>query len=207
MRGAQTGDRRAPLIALGQILRVLFALFGAALLARLDERFVGMRRGLIDVQAPGFDFPDTGCDAIEKIAIVRDDQIAALARGDVRLKPANRPDVQMIGRLVEDEIVGVVDEQVGEGGLGTLSAGKTAQRPRKIVAAKTERRQHDAKRFAAQAEFGMIGARQCRIDEFLQCRFGFVGDALREIAELCVARAHDRSAKRHVDAGKQAKQR
>ncbi len=63
------------------------------------------------------------------------------------------------------------------------------------------------KRLVAQAVHVGRNASQRRVDELLQRRFRFVGDALREIGERGVARAHDGAAERRVDAGKQAQER
>ena len=159
------------------------------------------------MEFPALHLPNTIGDAVEEVAVVRDDDVAALVTGNERLEPANGRDVQMVRRLVENEIVRIVDQQVRERGLRSLAAGKRTQRLRELALAEPERRQHRAQGLIAQSPLLVRGAFERGVNELLQGRFGLVGDALREITELCVLGAHDRSAEGRLDPGQEPQER
>ena len=94
------------------------------------------------MKLPFVQLPHARGDAIEKVTIVRDDHVGAPVGRDVRLQPTHRRNIEMVGRLVENEIIRIIDEQMGQGRLGALTAGETAQRPGIVVCAETKSIQH-----------------------------------------------------------------
>ena len=113
----------------------------------------------------------------------------------------------MVGRFVEDQIIGIVDEQMRERGLRALAARKGLERTFKIPGFEAEGGEHDAQALARAARLFMRHSRDGRVDQLLQRRLRLVRDALREIAEFRVASAHDRSTERRIDACEQPQQR
>ena len=76
-----------------------------------DERRVvaGVERdrAVVDVE-------DVGGDVVEEALVVGDDDRAALVAGEELLEPADREDVEVVRRLVEEEHVGPAEEHLRE---------------------------------------------------------------------------------------------
>ena len=130
MRSAQARDGGAALLAFGRELfvRAAFRFQTDFLLPQV----LGIRRASrrVRMELPSLDFPNARGNAIQKIPVVRDDDVSALIGGDKFFQPAHRFDIEMIGRLVQNQILGIVDEQVRERGFCALSAGEFSQRTR-----------------------------------------------------------------------------
>ena len=98
----------------------------------LGQRPAGFRLGVVGVVAgkarrlPPFDLDDSLAEPIEQVAIVRDHHRPALVGGEELLQPADRVDVEVVGRLVEQQQRLVFQQQLGECGPAALSAGKNA---------------------------------------------------------------------------------
>ena len=77
----------------------------------LDERRVvaGVER-----DGPVVDVEDVRRDVVEEALVVRDDDGAALVRAEELLEPADREDVEVVGRLVEQQHVRPADEHLRE---------------------------------------------------------------------------------------------
>ncbi len=75
---------------------------------------------------------------IEKITIVRDNHGRAFPLAEIPFQPFNGAHVEMVGRLVEQEQVGVRKEQAGQEGTRALSAGEVVKAERVIIRRKTE---------------------------------------------------------------------
>src|SRR5579863_6026956 len=113
----------------------------------------------------------------------------------------------MVGRFVEDQIVGIVDEKMCKRGFGALAAGKRAQWTFPVLRLKSECLEHDAQRLAFESGFGSGNACQRRVDQFLQRGLRFIGNALREVSQFCVTRADDSAAEWSVNTCQQPKKR
>ena len=64
------------------------------------------------MEAPSLDLPDARSYPVEKVAVVRNDDITAGIVGHERFEPADRRDVEMVRRFVENQVVGLVDQHV-----------------------------------------------------------------------------------------------
>src|SRR5580698_5401534 len=112
VRLLQTGYCPAPLIALGNEGFVLAPFRLQSQLFRCDVRGVCGPLGCVGVEAPSLDLPDARSYPIEEVAVVRNDDITAGIIGHERFEPADRRDVEMIGRFVENQVVRLVDQHV-----------------------------------------------------------------------------------------------
>ena len=92
---------------LGRGVRVL-ALPGIRRLALLEVRGVA---ALERRQPAVAQLPDAGHDRVQEGPVVGRDQERALASGEVRLQPLQRGEVQVVGGLVEQQQVRVIDQQ------------------------------------------------------------------------------------------------
>src|SRR5690606_27116873 len=72
------------------------------------------------------DLPGVGGHRVEEPPVMGDDQQRRLARGKVPGQPVDGLDVEVVGGLVQDDQVVVVDEQPGQGGAPPFAAGQVA---------------------------------------------------------------------------------
>ncbi|MCG3162568.1 MAG: hypothetical protein JMDDDDMK_03847 [Acidobacteria bacterium] len=79
------------------------------------------REGL---RAPAINFEDAVCDSVEKVPVVSDEQQRAFEFGQVTFEPFDRFGVEMIGRLVQNQQVGLDDQAVSERDAFALAAGE-----------------------------------------------------------------------------------
>ena len=107
----------------------------AALLARgLDAVALGAREhvgrvaALVLVHRRVDDLPGVRADRVEEPAVVGDDQHRAVARGQMAGQPGDRLDVEVVGRLVEQQQVGVVEQHPRERDPPPLAAREPLQR-------------------------------------------------------------------------------
>jgi hypothetical protein len=82
----------------------------AALLLGLEEAVVAV---VLD-EARVLELDGAGDHAVEEVAIVRDDDGRAGVGLEVLLQPLGRADVEVVGRLVEQDQVGLADQQLGQ---------------------------------------------------------------------------------------------
>ena len=78
-------------------------------------------------------------DAREERAVVADDEDRAVIVGEVALEPLDRRQVEVVGRLVEQQHVRLADQRAGERGAPGLAAGQVREQPRPV---KLQARQH-----------------------------------------------------------------
>src|SRR5690606_27781942 len=78
---------------------------------RLAGEFVGLARlvlretARIRAQAPAIELDDAGRDAVEEAPVVRDDDQRAAQAAQQLFEPGDRFDVEVVGRLVEQQQV------------------------------------------------------------------------------------------------------
>jgi hypothetical protein len=94
----------------------LFALSGLGLDAGADLCF-GDDHVVVaaDVHDDGFvvDVGGVGADGVQEMAIVGDDDQHAFVLGEIFLQPVDRVEVEVVGRLVEQEGRGIAEESLG----------------------------------------------------------------------------------------------
>ncbi len=66
------------------------------------------------------DVDDIGADIVEEVAVVADHDDSVGEVGKIILKPKDGVEVKIVGRLVEEEVVGVAEESLGEENLHLL---------------------------------------------------------------------------------------
>ena len=78
--------------------------------------------------APGLQLEHGGADRLQEPAIVGDEHDRRVEADQMPLQPLQRRDVEMVGRLVEQQQVGVAGQRAAERGAGQLAAGERGQR-------------------------------------------------------------------------------
>ena len=99
----------------------LFSVFGlpvAAIVAGVDSNLMG----------EGIKFQDSLHRAVEKRAVVGHDKDGAVVAGQKTFQPLQRLDVQVIGRLVEEEKLRADQQQAGQAEAGLLPAAEDGHR-------------------------------------------------------------------------------
>jgi hypothetical protein len=81
---------------------------------------------LVGMQAAGEDLEHPADDAVEEEAIVRDDDDRALVARERLLEPRDRLDVEVVGRLVEQQDVGVLEQRAAQRDAATLASRQLA---------------------------------------------------------------------------------
>ena len=89
-------------------------------------------------RAPGLELEHRGRDRLEEPAVVRDEQDAGVERCELALEPLEARDVEVVGRLVEQQHVGVAGERARERAARELATGEGVQRPVEVVVAEPE---------------------------------------------------------------------
>ncbi len=108
---------------------------------------------------PGLELEDSGRDRLEEPAVVGDEDHARVERLQLLLEPFEVLDVQMVGRLIEQDQVGVAGERPGERGAGQLAAGEGVERPVEVGLAETEPAQDRGRPLAPVVAAGVLQAR------------------------------------------------
>ena len=93
------------------MLLVLLLLLFAALLAKLEVVAIG---GLVVVDAPHGDLDGAGGDGIYELTVVADDDDGLGTVDEELFEPLDTLDVEVVRRLVEQEYVWVLEEQLGQ---------------------------------------------------------------------------------------------
>ena len=78
---------------------------------------------------PRLELEHRGADRLEEPAVVGDEDDGGVEAGQVALEPLQRGDVEVVGRLVEQQQVRAGGERAGQRGAGQLAAGEGRQRP------------------------------------------------------------------------------
>ena len=68
----------------------------------------------IGIDGPVVEFEDHGADAVEEEAVVGDHQQCAPSAGQITLQPFDHLKVKMVGRLVENQEVGLGEQHIGK---------------------------------------------------------------------------------------------
>ena len=110
-----------------QLLAALFARRGLARALGAGEH-VGRVAALVLVDRGVGDLPGERADGVQEPAIVGDDEHRAAARGEVVREPVDALDVEVVGRLVEQQQLGVAEQRLGERDPAPLAAGQRRDR-------------------------------------------------------------------------------
>ena len=120
------------------MLVVSLLLLFAAFLAQLQVFGVV---DLIVVDAAHGHFDGAGGDVVHKLTVVADDNDCLSAADKEIFEPLNGLDVQMVGRLVEQQHIGLLQEQLGQLDTHAPAATEVAGRTIEVVAHKTQTQQ------------------------------------------------------------------
>ena len=85
---------------------------------------IGREVALIGGHGLERDFPDPGADVVEEIAVVADHQNGTGVALEVVFQPLHGGEVQMVGGLVQNEDVRLLEEELGQTETGQLTAGE-----------------------------------------------------------------------------------
>ncbi len=110
----------------------LFGTSDRGLLARSRGRLLGDERGEVTGvlgDRPVIDVENVGDDIVEEALIVGDDERDAAVPGEELLQPADRQDVEVVGRLVEEQRVGAAEEHLRQEHAQLESSGQRRERP------------------------------------------------------------------------------
>jgi DNA-binding FrmR family transcriptional regulator len=122
------GPRRRPALQPGQLLagQVAPRRLGdlGPLLALGPAQQVGLVPALVEVPAATVELQHPRRHPIEEVAVVGDQDQPALEVEEPLLQPGHRPDIEMVGRLVEDEQLGRPRQHRGQRDPLDLAAGK-----------------------------------------------------------------------------------
>ena len=88
----------------------------------------GVPRALEEARAAGLDLQHAGADGLEEPAVVRDEHDRGVERDERLLEPLERLDVEVVGRLVEQQQVGLRGERAGQRAARQLAAGERRER-------------------------------------------------------------------------------
>ena len=114
-----------------------FVLRQAALVAFLALLQIGGVVATIFLDGGGH-FPNEMSGLVQKIAIMRDDNCRAIPAAQPGFQPFHRLDVEMVGGLIQEQKVGVFEEQFCQARASALATRKLAQGSMKIVLVKAE---------------------------------------------------------------------
>ena len=89
---------------------------------------LGERAGVLGRTAP-VELDDAGGDGVDEVAVVADEEEGAGPGRQVLFEPGDGVDVEVVRRLVEDEDVGLGQQQSGEGHPHPPATGQLADRP------------------------------------------------------------------------------
>ena len=123
---------------------------GAPLGAFLEVKVVVAGIGM---DAPVGKLGNGGHHPIQEIAVVRDDDHRAVIAFQMVLQPVDTFDVEMIGRLIEKQVVRLPEQQLGQHGPHAPSAGEGFYRAFEIVGGKSETGKDDFRPRAGQMGF------------------------------------------------------
>ncbi len=126
--GARRGAASQPLqLALGQVAPDGFGLGRPALPQRLAREVTGVTT-LVTMGVAAFQLDDRGADGVEHVAVVGDQHQPALVGGKPFLQPGDRVEVEMVGRLVEQQQIGAHRQRPGERRPFQLATGEAGDR-------------------------------------------------------------------------------
>ena len=136
---AEAFDEGLDLRHLALLGRQLRHLAGATLL-HLDD--ILAIRAFVVVDAAGGNLDGALGDIIQEGAVVRDEDHGAGIGGEVVLEPLYRDDVEVVGGLVEEEEVGVAQEQFGQLDAHLPAAAEDGHRAVEVAVLESQAQQH-----------------------------------------------------------------
>ena len=86
-----------------------------------------------------FEFQDRTGDGVEEVAVVGDDEDGAPRPLDEVLQPLYGAQVEVVGRLVEEDEIRLLHKQAGQGDAALLAAGKGAYWTLPVLGGETQR--------------------------------------------------------------------
>ena len=99
---------------------------------------------VVNRERSAIQLPDLRADAIEHVAVVRDEDAGARIGDEQVLEPTHHADVEMVRRFVEQQHVGLLEQDARERGARPLSAGERARRPVEVRFVEPEHGEHRA---------------------------------------------------------------
>ena len=91
-----------------------------------------------EAPAPALELEHGGADGLEEPAVVGDEHHGGVQRLQMGLEPFQRGDVEVVGRLVEQQEVGVPGQGARERGARQLAARERGQRAVEVLVAEAE---------------------------------------------------------------------
>src|SRR5436190_14546636 len=110
-------------------------------------------------RAPCLQLEHRICDRLEEPAVVGHDQDPGIERLQLTLEPLETLDIEMVGRLVEEQEVRVTAERARQRCAGQLSAGERFQRAVEMLLAEAEAAQHGGRALTPVVAAGMLESR------------------------------------------------
>ena len=158
----------------------------------------GVPRALEELRAAGLELEHRGADRLEEPAVVGDEHDGGVERLQVALEPLERGDVEVVGRLVEQQQVGVARERAGERRARELAAGERRERAVEVLVAEAEAVQRRVDLVAPAVAAGVleprlggrVGAERGRVGRALGHRRLELGQALLDRQQLLGAAEH-----------------
>ena len=162
-------------------------------------RAPGVPGALEEAPLAALELEHGGPDRLEEPAVVSDQDDRRVERLQVRLEPFQRLDVEVVGRLVEQQQVGVAGERARQRGACQLTAGERAQVALEVAVAEAEAMQ---RRVDAVAPVVAAGVLEPRLGLRVGAVGRFVGRAARhrllERGQLLLQRKQLGAARQHV---------
>ena len=93
-------------------------------------------------EPPVLQLPDAPGELVDEIAIVRGDDVAALPALQALLEPLERLQIQMVRRLVQEQQLGLGEQQPGQGGPRPLPAAQLLEGLLLVLGREAQPRQH-----------------------------------------------------------------
>ena len=112
---------------------------------------------------PRLELEHGGADRLQEPAVVGHEHDRGVERLQVRLQPLERGDVEVVGRLVEQQQVGIAGQRPRQRGAGQLAAGERLQRAVEVLVAEAEpvQRRVDAPRASCSRRRARAGSGRC----------------------------------------------
>ena len=112
-------------------------------------------------RAAGLQLQHRGADRLEEPAVVGDQHDRRVDRGEALLEPFQRRDVEVVGRLVQEQQVRVAGQRARKRAAGQLSARERAQLAVEVVVVEAEMPDHRHRALAPVVAAGVLEPRLC----------------------------------------------
>ena len=130
---------------------------------------------------------DPGGQAVEQVTVVADDDDRPAEAEQVLFQPLDGGQVQVIGRLVEQQQVGLADEQLGQRQPGALPAGQGGDRLLPCLAVQPDAQQRRLQLMPPGVSAGQLEVVLdvlVSVERLVQCFAGLVGHLMLDVAQL-----------------------